>query len=1029
MLLLVGICIAALIWRISSSPLDIGFARDYIEKSLRSDEREHYAKIERMMLHWPDFRGPLLLGLGSVSIVDAQENALISVDEAALSLSKTHLLAGRISLEGLILKKPHLKMTRAQDGALDIGFGDISTMEEPHKHEQQDLTTRLLAYIAEPGQQNIKAEDTPLATLQSFKIENATVMVEDHVMDMSWSLPDVNANIQSTPDGLKATLYAQLPEIYSADAYVNAALDMDWETRRSDVKADIRNFDAQILASKIPEIAQMGIQNVNFDTSVQLSLDENFMPLKGRIQFASKTGSLMIPDFSDEPVTYSDLWLEGEYDQATQHIALREASITARDVTLKASGEFDLGAQNISGPLHLEINDLKHEQIAPLWPKTLRSENAHLWLVDRMRDGVFSKVETNMNIQAMRGDDQTWDVEAQNITARFDFENMTIDYRSPLPAVIEAAGSASLDNDNELIEATITSAKVNDIAIENAKFSFDNIHQKGQSTADITLKMNGTINDIFRYTAYEPIHFSSPFSLEETKGQAAFDVHLNFPATSSVRAEEIKITVNGQLSDALLPDVVKDMDLTGGPFAFEIKDGAFNTVGKGQLGGHPIKASYTTFLDSKGKPYRAQTTASLKMDEALRQTFNIDLSDFLSGSADLNLTYTENHDEKNTAEMALDLTQTTVSILPFGYEKKPGIKGSAQITAHLEHGDVSTIKIAKIDAPDLMLRGGDLHFKNGKNGRDLSHGTLSSLNIGQTQGRLEFEYEASGRLRLALDGDTIDLRPFLNDNEDQDKQDTGTAILLSANAARMITHQNEAITKGKIYADIDAQGRFNQLEMDAIAGAGAIYLRYKPDETGQRNFRLEADDAGAMLKAFGVYSKIRGGKLIIYGEPIRGIYDRNLVGKAEITDFKVVKAPGLARLLGAMSLPGLNQLLGGEGLNFTKLEADFDWLYRPRGSVLVLKEGRTSGNSLGLTFDGTFDKANNKVNVNGTIVPISGINKMVSNIPIIGNLLSGGSDAVFAATYDIKGTTDDPQISVNPLSVLAPGILRRILFE
>ena len=47
---------------------------------------------------------------------------------------------------------------------------------------------------------------------------------------------------------------------------------------------------------------------------------------------------------------------------------------------------------------------------------------------------------------------------------------------------------------------------------------------------------------------------------------------------------------------------------------------------------------------------------------------------------------------------------------------------------------------------------------------------------------------------------------------------------------------------------------------------------------------------------------------------------------------------------------------------------------------------------------------------------------------IIGDILTGG-DALFAATYSMKGPSSNPKITMNPLSVLAPGFLRKILFE
>jgi hypothetical protein len=55
---------------------------------------------------------------------------------------------------------------------------------------------------------------------------------------------------------------------------------------------------------------------------------------------------------------------------------------------------------------------------------------------------------------------------------------------------------------------------------------------------------------------------------------------------------------------------------------------------------------------------------------------------------------------------------------------------------------------------------------------------------------------------------------------------------------------------------------------------------------------------------------------------------------------------------------------------------------------------------------------------------------VISSIPLIGDILTGGAGGgLFAFTYTIRGSFADPSVSVNPLSVLAPGFLRRLFFE
>jgi hypothetical protein len=40
--------------------------------------------------------------------------------------------------------------------------------------------------------------------------------------------------------------------------------------------------------------------------------------------------------------------------------------------------------------------------------------------------------------------------------------------------------------------------------------------------------------------------------------------------------------------------------------------------------------------------------------------------------------------------------------------------------------------------------------------------------------------------------------------------------------------------------------------------------------------------------------------------------------------------------------------------------------------------------------------------------------------------MGGEGQSLFAANYELSGTTDDPSVSVNPLSAIAPGFLRQL---
>jgi len=142
-----------------------------------------------------------------------------------------------------------------------------------------------------------------------------------------------------------------------------------------------------------------------------------------------------------------------------------------------------------------------------------------------------------------------------------------------------------------------------------------------------------------------------------------------------------------------------------------------------------------------------------------------------------------------------------------------------------------------------------------------------------------------------------------------------------------------------------------------------------------------------------------------------------------VHDYQVMKAPALARLLTVAALTGIVDLLSGDGIHFSTLEAPFTLT----DGVLDLRDARASGTELGLTIKGQVDLDQDVVALEGTIVPAYAINSVLGHIPLVGSLFSaekGGG--IIAMNYSMRGPSADPSISVNPLSALTPGFLRKL---
>lgn len=1015
-----------------SAPLDMEFARPYIQEALRDEQSGMYVSMDNIVLFWPDLREPLLLGLKGASVYGPEGRVVASIGEAALGLNKAHLLMGQIRPEGLVLKRPSLSLIRNADNSFDIGVADtkIYGPAQPKEEDgaQVDYIEQILGVLA--GDQNGPVADSLLSELRSFEIEEASLLVDDRVLALSWVLPRADIVIERVEGALRSKGIVDLPAEAGAAPRLKFTAELGLASEAVDLDAILENFDLSLLGQKIPELEILKMQDVPLNAQFKARIDKGMKLQRADLTVLSEAGALNIAELSAQPVVYKDLGVLAHYTAQNGQVDLKKVQVTISGVKLEGNADLTLSeAGTVNGPVRLEIERLAQSAIAPLWPVALAEDNSKEWIVDKLGAGIFSNIYAQGDLEVLPGEGRT-SVDLKKLVAGFEFEGMSIDYRAPLKPVTNAKGRARFDLDSETIRIDIESARVMDLAVSEADVELVNIIEAGKGQADINLKLQGPAKSVFTYIRDEPIGVNSEIDVANVRGQADMRVNISLPTKKDIKIADVDVNVRGTLSNAFLPNVVRGLPLSEGPFDVSVKNNALRVRGKGRLGDQPITLDYHEYLSAAGKPYAMQVKAAVMATPELRDQFGMDLSSFLEGSASVDVTYTEYAGGGAEALVAADLTPARVFVDPFDYEKKPQVKGSATLKAVLKNGDLKEILDLKGSAPALKLESSHLRFRQKGEETELAGGKVSRFTLNETVAQLEFEVEPSGKTKIVLDGPFLDARPFMDDEKEEGKPYEAPPMLISVAADRMRTADEETVQYAKLYIDIDEQGTINQMEMDGIAGGGDIYLRYKPDGSGKRVFRLEADDAGAILKAFDLYKGVRGGKLVIYGEPIRGVFDRNLIGVAEMSDFKVIDAPALAQLLGAMSLPGLMASLNGqEGLSFTKMEANFDWRYRPNGSLLVFKDGRTSGNSLGLTFDGTFDNAAHTMDVTGTIIPLSGINKVIGDIPLVGDILTGGTGALIAATYTMKGSSEDPKVSVNPLSVLTPGILRRVLFE
>ena len=162
-----------------------------------------------------------------------------------------------------------------------------------------------------------------------------------------------------------------------------------------------------------------------------------------------------------------------------------------------------------------------------------------------------------------------------------------------------------------------------------------------------------------------------------------------------------------------------------------------------------------------------------------------------------------------------------------------------------------------------------------------------------------------------------------------------------------------------------------------------------------------------------------------------GILDYYSIKKNNITNstlkidnFKIQEIPVLAKLLTLASLQGIADLLTGEGIRFT----DFEMKFSNKGKLMTIEELYAIGPAISILMDGYIER-NKLISLRGTLVPATTVNRTISSIPIIGDILVGKKvgEGVFGVSFKIKGPPKDLDTTVNPIKTLTPRFITRTL--
>ena len=237
----------------------------------------------------------------------------------------------------------------------------------------------------------------------------------------------------------------------------------------------------------------------------------------------------------------------------------------------------------------------------------------------------------------------------------------------------------------------------------------------------------------------------------------------------------------------------------------------------------------------------------------------------------------------------------------------------------------------------------------------------------------------------------------------------------------LITKQKTPLSDFNLIGQIK-RGKFEKLSAKSEFSKNEyLDISLKKDENKKKILEIYSDLPSVLLTDYKFFEGVKGGKLLY-----NLVYDdEGSASKITIEEFKVVKAPAFAKLLTLADLGGVADLLTGEGMRFDILEINMS----SDNETSTIEEILALGPSLSVLMDGYIEKKSGLISLSGTLVPAKTLNKLISKIPVVGEILVGEKvgDGVFGVSFKMKGLPGKVKTTVNPVKTLTPRFITRAL--
>jgi len=1062
--------------RLLVGPVSLGPFGDALPNALAQALPGVTVHYDQAAIEWSRDQGRVNLVILGAKVYDSEGRIIAQAPEADIDLAAGPLFRGKTVVQRITLVGVQLTLVRTQAGGLRLGvekdknqkdflsrIADQLSLRNDKASSLQEFAVRKarLAFFDEPTGLFLVAPDANFHVATAGSGLKATLDASVEISGSAahvtgeFSLPPKHGPVQGAMAVTGLDLRALGRNSKAFDSVKRMGLIVDMSTSFTMQGVHLLNAEFGVGAKgtlDVPGLAHgpLKIKSVQIDgkydgASNRILIEDGTLDAAGatahlvgqfdltrapdgaltRVVFDNHLDkiALNMPGVLPAPVSLREVSARGSYVPGARDIVLDRFGVAGGPLSAEASGLITLVADRAPAiELKGQMSALGVRDLLRVWPMQV-GVGARNWIDKNMSAGTVGPVVFEAHMPAGMLDEGVLPDGALKVSVPL--SGADVNYIQGLTHITQLRGTATLTGDT--FSADIASGRVGPLVLGASKVLIANLHVPA-SPGDFTAHVSGGMQDVLTLVDKKPLNYPTRFGIDiaQTKGTAALDLSFHMPMRKDLKVDDVNIGIKAAVTSfaIALGDHAK---LSDGAMNFTIDNTKLHATGTALLADSRLSLDWTEDFRTND-PVTTHVAVKGVLDNGGREALNFPSSSFLKGPANVTATLTGHRGSLLSADMTLDLTPSTLTLDLIGLNKPAGFPTSARIGATFGPGSTIRAETMKISGPGVNANGSASFDKDGHLTQIafpmIHFGAIDDFSFVMTRGASGTDIAVRGH---SLDGTKLASRGSSSGSSGADTTLEGP-FHIAARLDRLTLREGAVIAPFAL--DVSGVGdRPSSLSLNGSLGKSTITGEMAQTDSG-RKLTFSASDLGLLSKGLFGFASLRGGKLDLTatlpgraGDPPKDPAAADYTGKLALRDFKVLNQPFLARLFTAGSLDGLVNLMQGQGIGVDKLDAPFS----SRNGVIDVKGARATGPAIGFTADGYIDRPKNAIALKGTVAPLFMLNSVLGNIPVLGDVLvSKQGEGVFGVTYSIHGNADQPDVDMNPLSVLTPGILRRI---